>query len=241
MTERISPNRSGDATRSGVLLPVKNLDNAKQRLAGALSECERSALAQAMLADTVQALRGVRLAAAIFVVTNYQPAMEIAAQNGWQIVREERQVSESASVDHASRLCADRGITHLLRIPLDLPLVSASDIDELLAIECATPAVAIVPSRDGTGTNAILRTPPTLFRSHFGPHSFVKHLGEAERLGAQVIVRRNPRLEMDVDDESDLRALLQHDLSGTSTGEWLEQSGVARRFRVQALSAQGTR
>jgi 2-phospho-L-lactate guanylyltransferase (CobY/MobA/RfbA family) len=38
-------------------------------------------------------------------------------------------------------------------------------------------------------------------------------------------------LEMDVDDESDLRALLEHDLSGTETGRWLRTSGVEVRFR----------
>jgi hypothetical protein len=43
-------------------------------------------------------------------------------------------------------------------------------------------------------------------------------------------VRRNPRLEMDVDDEADLRALLEHDLSGTETGRWLRASGVEAKF-----------
>ena len=199
---------------------------------------ERSSLAQAMLADMVCALRGVQLANAIFMVTNFQPAMQLAARNGWQILREEQQVSESASVDYASRLCAEQGVTHLLRVPLDLPLVRASDIDELLAVECEAPAVVMVPSRDGTGTNAILRTPPAVFCSHFGANSFAKHRCEAENLGAHIIVRRNPRLEMDVDDESDLRALLQRDLSGTFTGKWLEESSVGVRFRPQALSAQ---
>jgi 2-phospho-L-lactate guanylyltransferase len=113
---------------------------------------------------------------------------------------------------------------------LDLPLVKASDVDELLATECAAPAMMIVPSRDGTGTNAILRTPPTLFRSHFGEQSFAKHCAEARDAGAQVVIRRNPRLEMDVDDESDLRALAQWDLSGTETGAWLRQSGVMERL-----------
>jgi 2-phospho-L-lactate guanylyltransferase len=224
-----------------VLLPVKDLDNAKQRLTGVLTPAERTALAQAMLADTVGALRSVTRSQAIFVVTNYEPAMELAAQHGWQVLREEQQISESVSVDFASRLCAERGITHLLRLPLDVPLVRASDIDELLAVECVAPTVLMVPSRDGTGTNAILRTPPTLFPSHFGPDSFAKHRREAGRLGAQVILRRNARLEMDVDDETDVRALLQHDLSATLTGKWLEESGVAARFRQQAFSAQAPR
>jgi 2-phospho-L-lactate guanylyltransferase len=221
-----------------LLLPIKDLRNAKQRLASVLTPDERFALAEAMLADTVRAVCNVKLAETIFVVTNYSPAMRVAEEYGWQVLHEEQQISESASVDFASRLCAERGVTGLLRLPLDLPLVQSSDIDELLATVCNAPAVVMVPSRDGTGTNAILRTPPTLFPSHFGPDSFAKHRREAEQAGSTIIVRRNVRLEMDVDDESDLRALLQHDLSHTATGKWLEESGVAARFRKRAIAAE---
>jgi len=219
-----------------LLLPIKDLRNAKQRLAPILTPDERFALAQAMLADTLRAVSGVRRADQIFVITNYEPAMEAAAQYGWEFLHEETQISESASVDFASRLCAERGVTALLRLPLDLPLVQSTDIDELLAIECASPATIMVPSRDGTGTNAILRTPPALFRSHFGPDSFAKHRREAEHAAARIIIRRNDRLEMDVDDEADLRALLRHDVTQTATGKWLEESGVAARFRARAIA-----
>jgi len=214
-----------------LLLPVKDLRHAKQRLAPFLNAAERLGLVQAMLADTVRAIRGVRQAEKIFVVTNYIPAMEAAEQNGWDLLREDRQISESFSVDYASMQCAKRGVTALLRLPLDVPLVQSSDIDELLAVECAAPGLVIVPSRDGTGTNAILRTPPTLFPSHFGRGSFANHCAEAQRVGAHILVRRNARLEMDVDDETDLRALVQQDLSGTETGAWLQSSGLMARLR----------
>ena len=213
-----------------LLLPVKDLRNAKKRLSAVLTPEERFALAEAMLADTIRAVRGVRQAETIFVITNYEPAMQLAEENGWEILREERQISESHSVDAASKLCAQKGVSGLLRLPLDLPLVQSSDIDELLAVECRAPSLVIVPSRDGTGTNAILRNPPTLFPSHFGTGSFAKHLAEAKNAHAHVIVRRNLRLEMDVDDEADLRALLEHDLSATETGRWLSDSGIAARF-----------
>jgi 2-phospho-L-lactate/phosphoenolpyruvate guanylyltransferase len=219
-----------------LLLPIKDLRNAKQRLAAVLTRDERFGLAQAMLADTIRAVCGLQRADKIFVITNYEPAMEIAAKNGWDVLREEHQISESASVDYASSLCAERGVTALLRLPLDLPLVQASDVDDLLATECAAPSAILVPSRDGTGTNAILRTPPTLFPSHFGPNSFAKHRSEAEQTGARIIVCRNERLEMDVDDESDLRALLRHDLTDTTTGKWLQGNGVAARFRRRATA-----
>jgi 2-phospho-L-lactate guanylyltransferase len=214
-----------------LLLPVKDLRQAKQRLASFLNAEERFGLAQAMLADTVRAIRGVSQAEKIFVVTNYIPAMEAAEQNGWDLLREDRQISESFSVDYASMQCAKRGVTALLRVPLDVPLVQSSDIDELLAVQYAAPGLVIVPSRDGTGTNAILRTPPTLFPSHFGRGSFANHCAEAQRVGAHILVRRNARLEMDVDDETDLRALVQQDLSGTETGAWLQSSGLMARLR----------
>ena len=216
-----------------LLLPIKDLRQAKQRLAPLLSPEERFGLAQAMLADTIRAVRDVQRADKIFMVTNYIPAMEIAEANGWELLREEQQISESFSVDTASRCCAERGITALLRLPLDVPLVQTSDIDELLAVECAAPAVVIVPSRDGTGTNAILRTPPALFPSHFGAGSFAKHCAEAARAGAKIVIRRSARLEMDVDDEADLRALAGRDLRGTETGAWLQSRGWLERLRPE--------
>ena len=220
-----------------LLLPIKDLNNAKKRLMGVLTPKERFGLAEAMLKDTIRAVQGVRRAEKIFVITNYEPVIGVAAENGWEILREERQNSESDSVDAASRICELRGVTGLLRIPLDVPLVQANDIDDLLTIECEEPALVIVPSRDGLGTNAILRMPPALFPSHFGMGSFAKHVGEAERIGARVIFRRSARLEMDVDDEADLQVLVKNDLSGTETGRWLRESGVERRFR-QRLRAE---
>ena len=224
-----------------LLLPVKDLNNAKKRLMGVLTPEERFALAGAMLADTIRAVRGVRYAEKVFVVTNYEPVMRLAEQNQWEILREEQQMSESDSVDAASKICEQRSVTGLLRLPLDLPLMQSKDIDELLTMECHAPALVIVSSRDRTGTNAMMRTPPTLFPSHFGKGSFAKHLAEAERAQARVMVRRNARLEMDVDDEADLRALLKHDLGETETGRWLRASGVAAKFlpnmRAGAMSA----
>lgn len=213
-----------------VLLPIKDLRQAKQRLAPFLNAEERFGLAQAMLADTIRAVRCVRQADKIFVVTNYLPAMRAAEENGWELFREEQQISESVSVDAASNRCAECGVTALLRLPLDVPLVQAGDIDDLLAINRAAKSLVIVPSRDGTGTNAILRTPPALFPSHFGSGSFAKHCVEAQRAGAEILVRRNARLEMDVDDAADLRALATEDLRGTETGAWLEHSGVLARL-----------
>ncbi len=212
-----------------LLLPVKDIHNAKVRLSGVLSSEERRGLARAMFEDVFNAVLRVKCAERVFVVTNHEPTIRIAHAAGWGVIPEDEQVSESASVDFASRWCQERGVTALLRLPLDLPLVQPGDMDELLSLDFTAPAAVMVPSRDGTGTNALLRTPPALFASQFGEGSFAKHRAAAERAGAQIQLRRNPRLELDVDDPDDLRALLLHDLSGTATGRWFAATGVGER------------
>jgi len=106
-----------------LLLPIKDLKEAKQRLAGVLTPEERFGLVQAMLVDTFRAIRNVTRAEKIFVATSDESAIRMAQENGWEILREERQISESDSVDSASCICESRGVSGLLRLPLDIPLV----------------------------------------------------------------------------------------------------------------------
>ena len=92
-----------------ILLPVKDPEQAKQRLAGLLSPGERKDLAWAMLADVAAAVRGCRLADRIVVVARDPEVAGYAVENGWEVFREREQVSESRSVDWASRLLEEAG------------------------------------------------------------------------------------------------------------------------------------
>jgi 2-phospho-L-lactate guanylyltransferase len=209
-----------------VLIPVKDLACAKQRLAHVLSQRERTMLAAAMMEDVFSAVAAARGIDAVFVVSNHGPALEQARSLGWEVIPELQQVSESDSVDRASQICAAKGFDALLRLPIDIPLLLASDVQDLLAAARPAPACVLVASRDGTGTNALLRTPPGLFRSHFGPNSLKKHLAEAEAKQAAVCVLRNARIELDVDDENDLRLLAARaDVRG-ATRAWLQRAGI---------------
>ena len=178
-----------------------------------------------MMEDVFSAVAEARGVDKVFVVSNYGPALERAQDLRWEVIRERRQVSESDSVDRASRECAARGVGTLLRLPIDIPLLQSADVQSVLAAAGSAPASVLVPSRDGTGTNALLRTPPGLFRSHFGPDSFRKHLAEAAETGARVRVLRNARIELDVDDEDDLRILAAHEDVRGATKSWLQRAG----------------
>jgi 2-phospho-L-lactate guanylyltransferase len=160
-----------------------------------------------MFETVARAAENVPAVDAIVVVTSYQPAMDFARKKGFDVIVEEEQVSESTSVDFASRELRADGATAVLRLPADLPLITKEDIEEIFAHEKSSPSCVIVPSRDGTGTNALIRRPPTLFKSFFGPGSLEKHKSAAKRAGAKLVVVELPRVALDIDAPEDIEEL----------------------------------
>jgi 2-phospho-L-lactate/phosphoenolpyruvate guanylyltransferase len=192
-----------------LLIPIKDPANAKTRLASLLSADERRRLAWAMFEDVSRAAASATKADRVVIVTNYEKALDRARQLGWDALIEEAQASESASIDWASRALAERGFDAVMRLPADLPLIQPEDIDELLSIDLRAPAALLVPSREGTGTNAIIRTPPALFPSRFGPNSLALHEEEAARVGVECLIVQNSRIALDIDEPSDIEMLIE--------------------------------
>ena len=82
-----------------ILIPVKDLTRAKQRLALLMTQEERTRLAWAMLENTFAAAAGARNIDRIAVVTLYAPAIELAEKYEMELIAESEQISESVSVD----------------------------------------------------------------------------------------------------------------------------------------------
>jgi 2-phospho-L-lactate guanylyltransferase len=215
-----------------VLIPVKDLTRAKQRLASLMTQEERTRLAWAMLENTFAAAAGARNADRVAVVTLYTPAVELARKYGMELIAETEQISESASVDFGSKEAKSRGATAVLRLPIDLPLVTANDVETIIKHDIEEPSIVIVPSRDGTGTNAILRRPPDLFPSHFGPGSLAKHLAEAATAKAACRVIELHRVALDIDDPSDVSEFIRRG-QGAGVYELLAAMGVPQRLGVK--------
>lgn len=212
-----------------ILIPVKDLTRAKQRLAPLLTQAERTELAWEMLQNTFAAAAQTRTADRVAIVTLYRPAIELAEKYGMEVIREHAQISESASVDFGSQEAARRGAEAVLRLPIDLPLLTAADIETVLSCDSSIPSTVIVPSRDGTGTNAILRRPPQLFPSHFGPGSLAKHVAEAQAADVPCEILHLPRIALDIDEPEDLSALLRAG-QPSPIQQWLLERGVAERI-----------
>ncbi len=190
-----------------IVIPVKNLANAKQRLAPALEQEERTALATAMLKDVFEAVASWARRPQVAVVTGDAEARSLARQCGFELLDDPDGAGESAAVEHATRALEAQGATSLLVIPGDIPLVTAQELEAIYA--AAPPAGAVlVPSHDGRGTNAALRTPASLFPLRFGNDSFLPHRAAAAATGLPLVVLTLPGIGLDVDTPQDLAALV---------------------------------
>lgn len=216
---------------NALLIPIKDPANAKSRLADFLSADERRRLASAMFEDVSRAVKAARKPDRVVIVTSYKPALESARALGWDVLIEENQISESASVDWASGVLAERGFDTAMRLPADIPLIQAEDIDALLSVDLDARAALLVPSQDGTGTNAIIRKPPTLFRSRFGPNSLNLHKTEAARVGVECVVVNNPHVALDIDELADLHALVENGMV-TATVDAIIEMNVLDKMKT---------
>ena len=188
------------------LLPVKSPRHAKQRLNGFLPAGHREILARLMYEHTIHALCQAAGIDRVVVVTSDLEIAERARRLGALVFEETEQSSHSASADAACLRAMELGAATVLLVPIDVPTVTPEDFSRLAA--SARPGVIVVPSADGTGTNALVRTPPDVIESRFGPGSFRAHLEQARSKGVPADVLRLPALMFDIDTPEDVAELL---------------------------------
>jgi len=205
------------------VVPIKDTNDAKRRLAGILGAPRRRELALAMFEDVLATLSQVRDLAGIVVVTADLAATRIARRYGTRVSRQGAHDGHSGAVAAAARRLASRG---MLTVPGDIPLVQVDDIRNLVdayrhATSRGAAAFIIVPARDERGSNAVLCSPATVVPLRFGADSFFPHLAAATGLGIEPTVLKLPRIALDIDTPDDLAAFLAWP-SGTRARALLE-------------------
>lgn len=191
--------------RTLAILPVKSFPKAKQRLGTGLAPQLRSRLAEVMLHDVLAALAASAVDEVV-VVTAGQAVAAIARDHGVRVIADREQGHNSAAVvglREASRVGAERA----LLVPGDCPALDPGELGELLGRAPRERSLIIVPDRHGTGTNALLITPPEALEPSFGPGSCQRHAALARAAGLPHEVVAVPSLALDVDTPGDLAAL----------------------------------
>lgn len=197
------------------VVPLRSPGHGKTRLAPDLDRDARAALAGAMLADVVAALRAADLR--VVVAAGGPAAAAAASALAAEVVVDGPEVrSLDQAVAHTRRRLGP--VPALLVVQADLPLLTADDVRAVVAGEHA---VVVAPTADG-GTSALLRRPPDVVATAYGPGSGAAHLRLARERGLVPHVVDRPGLRHDVDVLADLRALSATDV-GPATAAVLRE------------------
>jgi 2-phospho-L-lactate guanylyltransferase len=184
------------------------LANAKQRLASALAGGTRRSLVQAMFSDVLGALRRAEGVDAIAVVTDDVVADSLARSDSVVVLPDGSEDGQSQATQVGIDYAGEHGFGRVLLVPGDTPLLDPIEIEDLL-MRCERDeiAVGVVPDRHGTGTNALVITPPDAFEPSFGPGSLERHIGAAREANLAHRVEHVPSLALDIDTPDDLAEL----------------------------------
>lgn len=193
--------------RTLAILPVKSFGGAKQRLAEVLEGGPRRVLAEAMFSDVLVALRRSQLVERVLVVSADHVAQRIAGGYGADVLGDDDRGHNAAALRGLTR-ARELGAERALLVPGDCPLLDPAQLDELLDRPLVgARSVLIVPDRHGTGTNALVLTPPDALEPSFGEGSCARHAELARAAGVSAEVVAVPSLAADVDTPDDLEHL----------------------------------
>lgn len=193
------------------LIPVKELAQAKARLAPVLDDGARRRLALALFRDVLAAALACPALDAVAVVTRDEEVLTLAGEAGAEGLPEPGGLNEALT--SAAETLAVRGTGRLVVLAADLPLATSDDI---AAVAQARADVAVAPSRDG-GTNA-LALPPRRIAFRFGADSARRHLAGVEEAGLQSLRLDLANLAFDLDTPEDLAQLRRTATEGRPVG-----------------------
>jgi 2-phospho-L-lactate guanylyltransferase len=189
--------------RTWVIVLIKDLDSAKQRLGPVLDPKARRDLA---LRNAERAIRAASAGDKRLVVAGSAEVVAIAERLGVHALLEPRQEGQNAAAMRGIAHAMEHGARAVLLLSSDLPLVTAQAVGEVLkaAGKVAPPAAVAVPAIGRGGTNALYLDPPDAINLHFGPDSLMAFRREAEQSGVTFVIHESEAMALDLDEPADL-------------------------------------
>lgn len=192
--------------KATAILPVKRFAAAKTRLGAGPGEERRRAVIEAMLRDVLAAISEARMVERIIVVTGEPAAAAIASEPGADTVPDPEDAGHPEAALIGINAATAEGASCVALLPGDCPLLDPRELDRLLT-GVPEPYVAVVPDRHGTGTNALVLSPPDAIRPAFGEGSCERHVAAARAAGVPFSVEHVESLALDLDTPADVVAL----------------------------------
>jgi 2-phospho-L-lactate guanylyltransferase len=195
------------------IVPVKPLRWGKSRLAGVLTQEERTDLNIRLLTHTVDTLAAIPEIEQVLVVSRDPGALALARVHGARTVQEKGSPQLNQALTRATVVARNYATRGVLIVPADLPLITPEDLQAIMELAHDPPVVVVAPDRHRRGTNALLVCPVGLIEYDFGPDSFERHCERGRQSGARLEICELPSLALDMDLPEDLE-LVSNELEG---------------------------
>ena len=190
-----------------VIIPVKTFSNAKTRLD--LSPQKIELLCKIMLEEILQITSISPRIEKTIVVTKENQAIEIAEKFNAIVIKDEKEESVNSAVALADKYLLENNFDASIVLPQDIPYIKTQDIDFMLNYIAPPNFAIIVPSRRFDGTNALVRMPIDLMKTHYDEDSYKIHMNTAKNHTLNVAMVFVKRIMWDVDNKEDLEFLLE--------------------------------
>lgn len=187
-----------------IIIPVKPLGQAKSRLARTLKAPTRAALIRAIFSRTLDVIAQVERIAGTIVVSRDLTILELARQRANVIALAEAESGLNPAITQGVACACAHGGSSAIIVPVDLPLITAADLDALIDLALEPRCLVIAPDRHNDGTNLMLVRPPDALQFAYGSASFNAHRAQAVERGLNVHVYRSPTSGLDLDVPDDL-------------------------------------
>ena len=185
------------------IIPVKPLNRAKSRLARALKAPTRAALVRSIFSRTLDVIAQVERIDGVIVVSRDLTILELARQRN-AITLMESDSGLNPAITQAAHWAVQHYARSVIVIPVDLPLITADDLDAMIDRAQEDRCLVIAPDRLEDGTNVLLVRPPNALRFSYGPASFAAHRVQASKHQLIVHEYRSPTTAFDIDVPDDL-------------------------------------
>ncbi len=222
------------------LVPLKDFESAKTRLAVALGADARRELALAMARDVARALACSRAIARVILVSDIADLADQIGVPGIACFDTRGARGLNADLSLAAGWAHAQGAARVLIAHADLPRMTAAAIDRFVLK--ATPSVGVraAACKHGTGTNLLLAPLPLPLPLVFGRDSLARFGRGAAARGIALEVVRDPAIASDVDEPEDFRSLaaasVRGEFVGAATSTWL-RSAMASPLQWHRLIA----
>jgi 2-phospho-L-lactate guanylyltransferase len=192
--------------KTAAIVPVKTFSNAKTRLG--LSPIQKEKICEIMLEEILQTLSISPQIDKIVIITKDKKALDISKKFDIIQIIDNNETGVNDAVALADDYLLKNDFDTSIVFPQDIPYIKTQDIEFLLKFKGNSNFAIIVPSRRFDGTNALVRNPVNLMKTHYDEDSYKIHMSAAKEKTRDVSMVFIKRIMWDVDNMEDLKFLL---------------------------------